>query len=256
MPTIWDQIAGPAGPLALHLAPTGPAPGRHGGAVVLCHGFPSGMASAERAGDGLATLADRLAVESGRRVVAPCLRGVGASGGDFSMDGWLDDLRAVVAHSAALADGGGVWVVGFGAGGSLGLCVGSEDDRVRGVACVGSPASFAGWVRDAPGMVDHARQVGVIQTAGFPADIGPWSAAFTTLRPDEAAAKVQPRPVLFVHGSDDEEVPISEGRALAEAAGPSAELRVILGAGHRLLADPRAVALLAGWLERQRSGRR
>jgi putative redox protein len=105
-------------------------------------------------------------------------------------------------------------------------------------------------------MVEHARQVGVIRTPGFPSDLGPWSAAFTTLRPDEAAAMVQPRPLLVVHGSEDDEVPISDGRALADAAGANAELRVILGAGHRLLADPRAVALLAGWLERQRPGRR
>jgi putative redox protein len=57
--------------------------------------------------------------------------------------------------------------------------------------------------------------------------------------------------LLVVHGADDEEVPIADGRRLAELAGPRAELRVLAGAGHRLRADPRAVALLAGWLERQ-----
>jgi len=39
---------------------------------------------------------------------------------------------------------------------------------------------------------------------------------------------------------------------LAEAHG-SAELRVITGAGHRLRHDPRAVAVLLGWLDRQKS---
>jgi fermentation-respiration switch protein FrsA (DUF1100 family) len=251
----WDEIVGPAGPLALHLAPVGAQAGGQSGAVVLCHGFPSGLASADRAGDGLAGLADRLAVESDRRVVASCLRGVGASAGDFSLDGWLEDLRAVVAHTADLAGGGGIWVVGFGAGGALGLCVGCEDERVRGVACFGAPASFGGWVHDAPGLVEVARQVGVIRTPGFPVDMAQWSAAFTALRPDQAAANLQSRPLLFVHGSDDEEVPVTDGRLLADAAGPSAELRVILGAGHRLLADPRAIALLAGWLERHRPAR-
>jgi putative redox protein len=33
----------------------------------------------------------------------------------------------------------------------------------------------------------------------------------------------------------------------------SAELRVIAGAGHRLRHDPRAVAVLFGWLDRQRA---
>jgi len=41
-------------------------------------------------------------------------------------------------------------------------------------------------------------------------------------------------------------------RVLAEAHG-SAELQVIAGAGHRLRHDPRAIAMLLGWLDRQRS---
>jgi putative redox protein len=135
------------------------------------------------------------------------------------------------------------------------VCVGSEDDRVRGVACLGAPASFAGWAHDGGAIVELARQIGIIRTPGFPSDLRPWSAAFTTLSPDKAAARINPRPLLVVHGSDDDEVPVSDGRVLADAAGAGAELRVILGAGHRLLADPRAVALLAGWLERQRPGR-
>jgi putative redox protein len=45
-------------------------------------------------------------------------------------------------------------------------------------------------------------------------------------------------------------VPSLDARALADCHG-SAELRIIQGAGHRLRHDPRAVAVLLGWLERQ-----
>jgi uncharacterized protein len=93
--------------------------------------------------------------------------------------------------------------------------------------------------------------VGVIRSQGYPPDRGEWGAPFAVLRPDASAAKLAPRPLLVVHGADDEEVPLADGRRLAESAGPHAELRVLAGAGHRLRADPRAVALLAGWLERQ-----
>jgi putative redox protein len=55
----------------------------------------------------------------------------------------------------------------------------------------------------------------------------------------------------LVHGSDDPTVPVSDARALADAAGGDADLRVIPGAGHRLRHDPRAVAALMGWMERQ-----
>ncbi len=119
------------------------------------------------------------------------------------------------------------------------------------MACFGSPATFADWAHDVRGMADYARRVGVIRTPAFPADLRQWGSAFTALQPDQAAAGMAPRPVLLVHGADDEEVPVADGRVLAEAAGPGAELRILAGAGHRLRADPRAVALLAGWLERQ-----
>ena len=41
-----------------------------------------------------------------------------------------------------------------------------------------------------------------------------------------------------------------DARALADCHG-GAELRMIQGAGHRLRHDPRAIAVLLGWLERQ-----
>ena len=60
------------------------------------------------------------------------------------------------------------------------------------------------------------------------------------------------KPLLIVHGDDDESVPIIDPRLLAEAHG-AAELRIVAGAGHRLRHDPRAVAILLGWLDRERN---
>jgi putative redox protein len=57
-----------------------------------------------------------------------------------------------------------------------------------------------------------------------------------------------------MHGSDDPTVPVSDARALADAADGQCDLRVIAGAGHRLRHDPRAVAALMGWMERQGVG--
>jgi putative redox protein len=251
VPTTWAEIDGPSGSLAVYLAQSSPTRGVQANVLVLSHGFPVGQDSAERVADTLPTLADRLAAETGWLVLVGCLRGVGTSVGDFSLGGWFEDLRAIVDHGADIAGGGGIWVVGFGTGGALGLCVAAEDTRVRGVACFGSPSTFTDWANDGPGMVDYGRRVGAIRSPGFPTDQRRWEEAFLALRPDQAAAKLPPRPLLVVHGADDDEVPVADGRRLAEFGGPRAELRVLPGAGHRLRADPRAVALLSGWLERQ-----
>jgi uncharacterized protein len=249
MATQWGTVEGPAGSLAVHVAPVA-ASRSLPVVVVLCHGFPLGFDAAERTGDSLPVLADRLAAESGRRIVAGCFRGVGSSEGDFSLDGWFEDLGVFVTLGSELVGEAGVWLVGFGTGGALALCRAANDERVKGVACFGSPATFADWAQDREGMLEFARRVGVVRTPGFPVDVESWAEAFRTLRPEEACAAVPPRPLLIVHGAEDDEVPLSDARVLADAAGGQAELRIIGGAGHRLRADPRAIALLVGWLER------
>jgi len=70
-------------------------------------------------------------------------------------------------------------------------------------------------------------------------------------RPVPAAQRFAPRPLLLLHGDDDESVPATDTRQLAEAHG-AAEMRVLEGAGHRMRHDPRAMAVLFGWLDRQR----
>jgi len=196
-------------------------------------------------------LADRLAAESGWRVLAGCLRGVGGSAGDFCLSGWLEDVSVLADTAVSLAAGGGVWAVGFGTGGAVALSLAAADERVRGVGCLGSPATFADWAGDPPSMLETARRVGVVHSPGFPPSLQQWASEFMDLSPLRAAASLAPRSLLVVHGAEDDVVPVSDARQLADSAGPGAELRVLPGAGHRLRADPRAIALLVGWLERQ-----
>ena len=65
------------------------------------------------------------------------------------------------------------------------------------------------------------------------------------------AEAFSPRPLLVMHGADDDTVPALDARAVADAHG-GAELKIVPGAGHQLRHDPRAVALLLGWLDRHR----
>jgi fermentation-respiration switch protein FrsA (DUF1100 family) len=217
---------------------------------VVCPGVPSEPDAAARTGRTFPALADRLAAASGWPVLACCLRGVGPSGGDFSFDGWLADLGAVVDHAVA-AVGTSVWLVGFGVAGSVALRLAAGDRRVRGVATFGAPASLNRWLEDPAAAVGAAVRVGIVYPSRAPVDPEQWAAAGRRLDPREAAAHLSGRAVLVVHGVDDDLVAAADARELAAAAGPEAELRLLAGAGHRLRADPRAIALLLGWLERQ-----
>jgi uncharacterized protein len=100
-------------------------------------------------------------------------------------------------------------------------------------------------------LLERCRQTGVVNSPTFPASVDAWAKELSVLHPAEDAALLKGRPLLMVHGTDDPDVPLSDARALADAATGPSELHAVLGAGHWLRADPRVIAILVGWLERR-----
>jgi uncharacterized protein len=249
---VWEERPGPCGALAVYESTTGRGPAAASGVVVVAHGFPPDRGPRGLIPASLVSMSESLASQSGFRVVACCLRGVGMSEGDFSLNGWLDDLSSVVEWASLVGPNGGVWIVGSGLGGALALCVASADPKVRGVAALSAPATFSDWVSDPAEALSFAIEMGVIGPQGEGIDPVAWARPFAEIDPLGCAGRLEGRSVLVLHGSDDEIVPVEDARRIFDAVGDSAELRVLQGAGHRLNSDPRAVALILGWLERQR----
>lgn len=237
--------------LSAHLAtPEGGVRGTPG--LVLCHGFPVRGREAPASGKSFPELADRIANEMGWAVLTINFRGCGTAQGDFSMQGWLDDIAAATAH---LIDLGvrGVWLGGFGSGGALCICEAARNPTIIGVAAMGAPADFADWAKSPRPLLEHARNVGVVKHKDFPPDFESWAAELRDISSLHSVAQVAPRPLLLMHGETDELVPSIDARLLADAHG-DAELRIIAGAGHELRHDPRAVSVFLGWLGRQQHG--
>ena len=220
--------------------------------VVLCHGFPVGPLDARRSAGTFPELVDRIANEIKFAAMTFTFRGCGNSEGNFSLQGWIDDLRAAIEHLVDEADPDGIWLVGTHTGGSLATCVAADDPRVSGVALLGARADFDDWAAQPRRFLEHAREIGAVRSPRFPEHFDEWSREFRRFRPIDAARRYAPRPMIVLHGDDDDSVPSSDARQLVQAHG-SAELRIIGGAGHRLRHDPRALAILLGWLERQKN---
>ena len=200
-----------------------PAAGTTARGLILCHGVPTGRDALSPApDDSFSELATALASATGWTVLTFDFRAKGKAGAPVSLADWLVDLRTAVDHLAGVDGVTGVWLAGFSVGGALAICVAGEDTRVRGVAALAAPAELDGWVTD-------------------PGDVWPL----------QSVSKVPPRPVLLVQGDGDDIVSMADARALADAAGGEVELRILAGAGHLLRHDPRATAVLEGWLDRQ-----
>jgi len=211
--------------------------------VVVAHAISHPLSLLAEAWGTFPELADRIARESGWPCLTFGFRGLGGSSGRPSPATWRADLVA----SVEWMRGSGwphVWLAGFGLGGTLAVSVGGSDQTVRGVAALAAYADLstvtarAGWVGEGDGAADSG-------------EAESWAHEIAALDPLVAAAQIPPRPFLVAHGSADEVVAVEQARALAEAAGGRCELHVIPMAGHALRHDPRAVALLLGWLLRQ-----
>jgi putative redox protein len=238
--------------LACHLAYPAGRPSRGLPGLVMCHGFPVGPLDARQSAGTFPELMDRIANELQWATLTFTFRGCGQSNGDFSLQGWVDDLGAAIDHLSNQADVDGVWLVGTNTGGSLAVCVAADDARVRGVAMLGARADFDDWASHPRRFLEHARELGAIRHPAFPASFEAWAREFRRFRPLDSARRLAPRPLLILHGEDDPYVPVFDARQFAEYHG-RAELRLLQGAGHRLRHDPRAVAILIGWLDRQRN---
>jgi alpha/beta superfamily hydrolase len=240
--------------LQAHLArPHGSAAGgaRSRAGLLIAHPFPDLAQSAARGWSTYPELADRIATDDGWVCMTVALRGIGDSEGDFSLGGWLRDLRAGLRALLAEPDVAGVWLCGFGLGGLLALCLAATDPRVLGVASFAAPADVDDWAAEPRKLLEQARAVGVVRDSAFPADFDRWAAELRDTRPLRLIHRIPPRPLLIVHGSEDDKVPLVDARALVDAADGQADLRVVSSAGHQLRHDPRAIAVLLGWLDRE-----
>ena len=72
---------------------------------------------------------DRTAHELGCVAMTFNFRGCGNSEGDFSLQGWVDDLRNAISHVLTLHEPTGVILLGTNTGGSIAICVAADDPR-------------------------------------------------------------------------------------------------------------------------------
>ena len=217
----------------------------------MAHGVPTGPRGASTSASTFPELADRIARQCGWYALTFNLRGTGASEGDFSVAGWRADLRAAVDHLESRPDTRGVWLCGVAEGGTLALLATADDPRVRGCAALAAPLTFAAWARDPARLLAFARRVGMVRTPGYPASVSAWGQEIGAVDVGAVADRFGGRPLLLLVGTADTAAPVADARALVERIGDGAEYRMVGGAGHELRHDPRSIASVLGWLDRQ-----
>lgn len=243
------ELEGPAGRLTLIVAepPSRPSEDR---CLLICHGLPLTRRGGRTAAGTLPELADHLASESGWTVAVASLSGTGENQGTFSGPRWRDDLACIV--DRLVESHPRLWIGGFGFGGALVVDLAAHDERIRGVATFATPADVASWAGTPERFHAAVQASGAIDAACPLEDPDTLAKGVYAFDPIASIALLPPRRILVVHGGDDRIVPVDAARQLVAAAQGRAELRIIQGASHWLRSDPRMVATLIGWLDRNR----
>lgn len=237
----------------LHLPPQGSPPFP---AVVLCHGLPTG-APADPSDGGYPALAEQLAAQ-GLAAFAFSFRGCYGSEGNFDIAGWSRDLEGAIDYLWGLeaVDDSRIAVLGFSAGAAVSLYVAAEDKRVAAVAACACPVDFSSIYRaEKPQMtVDYFRKIGLIREAGFPPSLEEWLNGFRRVNALHSVAEIAPRPLLLVHGSEDNVVPLEHSRQLYSRARQPKNLVVMQGDQHRLRRSGPAMRVVFAWLKERLLG--
>lgn len=210
-----------------------------GKAVVLVHGKDSSRAN-EFQGD----FVDFAAALHGRgfAVLMIDLRGHGQSG-DAHLSFGLNERRDIIGAVDWLKgqgfQPGSIGVLGISMGGASGIGAAAEDPDI------GAVVDDCGYAE-----IYSIMQQEWHDASGLPDFFLPSSLAMGRLlfgydlaaaRPVDEIGRIAPRPVLIIHGTVDSLIPFNHAERL-KAAGPSAELWTIPGAGHdgAYYADPKA----------------
>lgn len=228
-------------------------PGGSFPALVLCHGIPAVRYNPEEKG-GYAELAARFC-RAGFITLTFNFRGCGPSQGNIDMLGWADDLEVAIDFLFMVpeVDKKKVCLLGSSGGAATSVYQAARDRRVSAVVAFACPAEFdfmaSGHTVDS--LIESFREIGIIKDPTFPKSREKWLEGFNTIKPIDYIDRIAPRPLLLVHGDQDEVVPVSHAEALYKKAGDPKELLVLPGAGHRLRQDERAVEAALSWLKKQ-----
>jgi len=219
--------------------------------VCICHGIPSGKPP-DSNDSGYPGLAEKICQEGFATLVFN-FRGTGISGGNFDLLGWTRDLKSVIDHLWILpeVDKAHLSLLGFSGGAAVSVYLTAKDKRLSCVAACACPAEFTLFTKaDEPqSLANYFSSIGAIRDEDFPLSLEDWSNGFRLISPIKYIAGIAPRPLLLVHGSQDDVVEVNDAYRLYAQAGEPKEIIIVDGAGHRLRQNDKAMARVISWLQ-------
>jgi len=210
--------------------------------ALLLHGCPG----IEQNGDLAAALRDH-----GWNALVFHYRGCWGSAGRYDLRTIPRDTAAAVGYLQTgqhpSVDPGRLAVIGHSLGGWAAIVAAATDQRLRAVAACGAAVDLAA-LELSPAEIE--RELTRFLAADPDALTRQRDDVAVRLRPLDLVGSIPPRPLLIVHGSDDEWIPVEQARRLRDRAGQPCRYAEVDGANHSFSWHRgRLRDLIVGWLD-------
>jgi alpha/beta superfamily hydrolase len=220
-------------------------------ALCICHGIPSGKLP-DPADKGYPLLAEMFCTVDFVTMIFN-FRGTGFSGGDIDLSGWTRDLEAAINYlfTCPEVEDTSISVMGFSGGAAVSAYVASHNPKVTSVILCACPSEldFMGGKGEAKSWIDRFRQIGAIRDKNFPDSVDEWLGGFKLIRPIQWIDKISPRPLLIVHGEEDEVVEAKHAWSLFKKAREPKEIAIVRRGNHKLRLNEEAMGIAKEWLK-------
>lgn len=220
-------------------------------ALCICHGIPSGK-PADPADRGYPLLAEKFC-QAGFITLIFNFRGTGISGGNFDIMGWTRDLEVAIdyLYSHPKLQKSQLCLMGFSGGAATSAYVAARDLRVTKIILFACPAEFRGFTEQkrAEDMIEDFRRINIIRDKDFPPSLDEWLEGFRHINPIQWIDKIAPRPLLILHGKNDDLIGTDHAWHLYEKAGDPKEIAIIEDGEHKLRLSEKAMDIALEWLK-------
>jgi len=225
-------------------------------ALCLCHGIPA--KPPDLTDRGYPLLAERFSNEGFITLIFN-FRGAGQSEGNLDILGWTRDLEAMLTYLSQIegVDCSRLSLMGFSGGAATAVYVAARDQKVSAVVTCACPAEFSIFTNGGESLaalVEQCRTVGTIKNDDFPPSLEEWGDNFETVSPINWIEKVSPRPLLIIHGANDELIDPAHAQKLYDRAKEPKEMMIVPGGEHRLRTNEAVISKALVWLKKVNRG--
>ncbi|MDY7030336.1 MAG: alpha/beta hydrolase [Thermodesulfobacteriota bacterium] len=220
-------------------------------AVCLCHGVPARVKDPTDRGYQL--LAENFC-EEGFAVLIFNFRGAGESEGNFDILGWTRDLNAMLDFFSNFpgVDKSRISLMGFSGGAAVCVYVTAHESKISSLVTCACPSEFSliAQPERVNLFIEQARTVGIIRDTDYPPSLEEWLNGFEEVSPIRWIDRISPRPMLIIHGTNDDTIDVSHAWRLYEKANEPKEISIIEGAEHKIRTDKRPIHTAIKWLKK------